>query len=78
MNIYITQEGASEVFNRMHTAAWEKSIQISSFFSLKKENKFFKEISAENEFDLIYFDAFVPGFNRNCGVKKYLKICMAV
>ena len=56
----ITQEGASEVFNRMHTAVWEKSIEISSFFSLKKEKKFFKEISAENEFDLIYFDAFGP------------------
>lgn len=56
----IPPENASGIFKKLHEAAWEKRSEISAFFSLQKENKFFKEISAKNEFDLIYFDAFGP------------------
>jgi tRNA U34 5-methylaminomethyl-2-thiouridine-forming methyltransferase MnmC len=53
-------EVASEVFQKLHETPWEKSVEISPFFRLKKEKKFFSEISALQEFDLIYFDAFGP------------------
>lgn len=56
----ITEDNASEVFKKIHKADWEKSIVISPFFDLKKEKKFFSEIAATSEYDLIYFDAFGP------------------
>ena len=56
----VSGENASEVFQKLHKTAWEERSEISSFFNLQKEKKFFKEISAEREFDLIYFDAFGP------------------
>lgn len=56
----MTQENASANFQKLHQAPWEERAEISAFFSLQKEKKFFREISAEKEFDLIYFDAFGP------------------
>ena len=55
-----TGTNTSEVLERLHESSWEKSAEISPFFSLKKEKKFFSEISAVEKFDLIYFDAFGP------------------
>ncbi len=56
----ISGENTSEVFEKLHKAPWEKRTEILPFFSLQKEKKFFSEISAVEEFDLIYFDAFGP------------------
>lgn len=56
----IPAENALEVFEKLHAVAWEERSEISAFFSLQKQKKFFREISAESEFDLIYFDAFGP------------------
>lgn len=49
---------SSEIFNGMHEVSWGKNHQITDYFSLYKEEQFFSEISAEQEFHLIYFDAF--------------------
>lgn len=46
------------VFELMHTAAWEKEIDITPNFTLRKENIDFKDINEREMFDLIYFDAF--------------------
>lgn len=51
---------ASEVFGKINGGAWEKYIRISPFFDLQKKQMFFKDIASEEEFDLIYFDAFGP------------------
>lgn len=56
----VPKRNASEVFQKLHETGWEKWSEISSFFSLCKEKKFFSEISAKDEYDLIYFDAFGP------------------
>ncbi|WP_423818413.1 tRNA (5-methylaminomethyl-2-thiouridine)(34)-methyltransferase MnmD [Salinimicrobium sp. TIG7-5_MAKvit] len=56
----VGEKVASEVFKKLHETPWEKSVEISPFFRLQKEKKFFSEISAVQEFDLIYFDAFGP------------------
>jgi tRNA U34 5-methylaminomethyl-2-thiouridine-forming methyltransferase MnmC len=58
---YIDQLEANEfgdIFNKMHQQDWEIKGKISPEFSLTKRNQFFNEISDENKFDLIYFDAF--------------------
>ncbi len=48
----------SEIFENMHLIDWEKKMKLSDFFSLTKRKQFFQDISDENCFDLIYFDAF--------------------
>lgn len=45
-------------FLALHDCCWETQHQISDRFQLKKEQKFFKDISEENSYDIIYFDAF--------------------
>lgn len=58
---YVNQLEANEfsaVFNEMHKQDWELKSEISPDFSLTKRKQFFNEINDENQFDLIYFDAF--------------------
>jgi len=45
-------------FNLMHASPWEEVVEINSQFTLKKEQKLFKDINEFNTYDLIYFDAF--------------------
>tara|TARA_R110000737_G_scaffold337248_1_gene357341 strand:+ start:264 stop:926 length:663 start_codon:yes stop_codon:yes gene_type:complete len=45
-------------FDLMHSSHWEKDIEISSKFILRKEKKDFKDINTLEAVDLIYFDAF--------------------
>lgn len=45
-------------FDKMHKTSWEEQHQITSHFQLEKQQKFFKDIDAIDEFDIIYFDAF--------------------
>ncbi|MCL6217636.1 tRNA (5-methylaminomethyl-2-thiouridine)(34)-methyltransferase MnmD [Zunongwangia pacifica] len=49
---------AAAIFNKMHQVDWEKSLPITSNFSLNKQKKTFQEIDDKEVFDLIYFDAF--------------------
>ncbi len=48
------------IFKKMHDVSWDEMHQISEVFSLKKQKKRFEDISEENKFDVIYFDAFGP------------------
>ncbi|WP_299336049.1 tRNA (5-methylaminomethyl-2-thiouridine)(34)-methyltransferase MnmD [uncultured Psychroserpens sp.] len=45
-------------FQQLHQPSWEEVHQISNLFQLTKQQKFFKDISEENAYDIIYFDAF--------------------
>jgi len=47
-------------YQKMFAAEWENEVEISSHFTLKKIEKDFFELknSTDNEFDLVYFDAF--------------------
>lgn len=45
-------------FELMHKTPWESTHEINFNFQLEKQKKFFKDILANNEFDIIYFDAF--------------------
>ncbi|MDY0780307.1 tRNA (5-methylaminomethyl-2-thiouridine)(34)-methyltransferase MnmD [Tenacibaculum sp. IB213877] len=49
-----------EVFDKIHRVSWEEKHQINKNFTLTKRKQFFNEITDENAFDLIYFDAFAP------------------
>ncbi len=45
-------------FKKMHALTWDKELAVTDSFSLEKQEKKFEEISVENSYDLIYFDAF--------------------
>lgn len=46
------------ILNTLHNCKWEEPHRISEVFELTKQQKFFKDISEEQAFDVIYFDAF--------------------
>ena len=46
------------VFDAMHETSWEEKQTISEAFQLTKKKQFFADITDENAFNLIYFDAF--------------------
>jgi tRNA U34 5-methylaminomethyl-2-thiouridine-forming methyltransferase MnmC len=46
------------VFDQMHRSSWEHKKVFSAFFSLVKKKLKFQEITDQNCYDLIYFDAF--------------------
>lgn len=48
----------SSEFQNMHEIRWEESSMISSKFQLTKKQMKFEQITDENIFDLIFFDAF--------------------
>jgi len=48
------------LFEQMHTAKWNTEIQLTPFFALKKIVADFTEFIFEDQFDVIYFDAFSP------------------
>ncbi|MCX7550521.1 tRNA (5-methylaminomethyl-2-thiouridine)(34)-methyltransferase MnmD [Xanthomarina sp. F2636L] len=55
-----SKEKTNTYFKKIHASSWGKPQEISSFFTLDKQQKFFHEIADENTFNLIYFDAFGP------------------
>lgn len=58
---YVTQLNSPEKkddFEKMHLTNWEEEIVVNSNFRITKRKQFFTDISDENTFDLIYFDAF--------------------
>lgn len=50
----------ADIFEKIHTCKWEKTIELASFFTVKKHKKDFSEIEDTAKFDVIYFDAFAP------------------
>lgn len=45
-------------FLELHQSHWGETVLILASFQFKKEQKLFQELSYQNEFDIIYFDAF--------------------
>ncbi|WP_268223225.1 tRNA (5-methylaminomethyl-2-thiouridine)(34)-methyltransferase MnmD [Sinomicrobium oceani] len=60
---YVRELGAetqTAVFEKMHRVPWGGFHEIAEGFSLRKRQQTFAEIDDQNDFDLIYFDAFGP------------------
>ncbi|MEN8885593.1 MAG: tRNA (5-methylaminomethyl-2-thiouridine)(34)-methyltransferase MnmD [Winogradskyella sp.] len=56
--VQLISEQDASVFENMHRITWEKQHKIAPHFQLEKQEKFFKDISADHLFNIIYFDAF--------------------
>ena len=48
----------SLLFKEMHHISWGKKFRLTPYFTLQKKHKLFKDINDQNQYDLIYFDAF--------------------
>jgi tRNA U34 5-methylaminomethyl-2-thiouridine-forming methyltransferase MnmC len=48
-------------FEHLHTLPWEVTTEVTPYFTLTKRKQFFSDITDENAFDIVYFDAF--GYN---------------
>ena len=46
------------IFKKMHSSNWNEKLILNKYFSFMKQKLFFQDINNQNEFDLIYFDAF--------------------
>jgi tRNA U34 5-methylaminomethyl-2-thiouridine-forming methyltransferase MnmC len=58
---YVNELNASEfeaVFDKIHSTKWEQKIELTPSFTLTKRKQFFQELTDEEKFHLIYFDAF--------------------
>ena len=47
-----------KIFAKIHQIEWGKQTKINKDFDLLKKEIFFKEVNDENQFDLIFYDAF--------------------
>jgi tRNA U34 5-methylaminomethyl-2-thiouridine-forming methyltransferase MnmC len=54
----LTNDNSGVFFEKIHHIDWEKPEQITDTFFLEKRKQFFEDITDEEKFDLIYFDAF--------------------
>jgi len=56
----VSSDYNAALFKEMHTCDWESFSDINTSFRLRKLKVKLQEVSFENEFDIIYFDAFAP------------------
>ena len=50
----------TDFYQKIHSCAWESFLEISSNFYIKKQKLKLQDVVFDNEFDVIYFDAFAP------------------
>jgi tRNA U34 5-methylaminomethyl-2-thiouridine-forming methyltransferase MnmC len=54
--------GDTSLFQKIHEVSWNEPIQINEYFYLNKIHADFTKMELpENQFSVIYFDAFAPG-----------------
>ncbi len=58
--LLLQAEEESSFFTLLHTCDWETSIVFNEHFSFIKKKKEFETIDVQNQYDIIYFDAFAP------------------
>ena len=57
----LLSEKSEQIFLAMHECEWETTQKINPFFNFTKKQQGFRDLNlADNNFDLIYFDAFSP------------------
>jgi len=56
----LNNKALDRVFDDIHNVEWGKTIPLSPFFTLNKQQKQFDQITDADVFNLIYFDAFGP------------------
>ena len=56
----LLDDSLEEAFMHLHEMDWGQTEEISPFFSFRKNQSRFEQLSYQDTFDVIYFDAFAP------------------
>jgi tRNA U34 5-methylaminomethyl-2-thiouridine-forming methyltransferase MnmC len=56
----LQQPSYQPLFERMHECGWEEMYEITTYFRLTKIKSNLLDFSTNDQFDIIYFDAFAP------------------
>lgn len=56
----IEVKDCTQLFNSIHLCDWQSEHNISNYFKLRKCKMNIEDVSFQQQFDLIYFDAFAP------------------
>jgi tRNA U34 5-methylaminomethyl-2-thiouridine-forming methyltransferase MnmC len=57
---YATSEKERADFLKMHTCAWSEDVIITPHFTLHKAQRAVQDEQAENQYDVVFYDAFGP------------------
>jgi len=57
---YATSEKERSDFLKMHTCAWNEDVIITPHFTLHKAQRAVQDEQAENQYDVVFYDAFGP------------------
>lgn len=63
-------------FSRLHDAAWEVAAPLSSYFTILKRRTSLQELVVEDQYDVIYFDAFSPSVQPELWSFESLRKCV--
>lgn len=57
----LQRPGLQPLFEQLHSCEWEKDVAITNHFTFHKTNTDLINLSIDQHFNLIYYDAFAPG-----------------
>ena len=57
---HLLQSDQKDTFYQLHHCPWEQQLAINDNFTFQKAKLHFQDIPFNNQFDIIYFDAFAP------------------
>ncbi len=57
---HLLEDADPTLFNQLHELDWEKEYPMTHHFQFTKLKKDFRELDYQEQFDIIYFDAFAP------------------
>jgi tRNA U34 5-methylaminomethyl-2-thiouridine-forming methyltransferase MnmC len=64
----------AEIFLKIHESNWEAPFSLDEDFRLTKVQKKFEDLNFQNQFDIIYFDAFAPSYQPELWTIELLQI----
>ncbi len=74
-----TGDVLNQIFQKIHSAEWEKEIDINSYFQLTKHQTKLEEYSIGNDpFDVVFFDAFAPNKQAELWELNILQKCYSI
>jgi tRNA U34 5-methylaminomethyl-2-thiouridine-forming methyltransferase MnmC len=67
----VDHSNAENVFEKIHLSPWDKPYQLDESFKFRKHQEFIENmVLAENQYDLVYFDAFNPNLQPELWTEK--------
>jgi tRNA U34 5-methylaminomethyl-2-thiouridine-forming methyltransferase MnmC len=76
--LQLQREDLKPLFEQLHQCEWEIDTAITSFFTIKKIRTGFADLSTDQQFELIYYDAFAPSIQPQLWTKEIFESLYAM